>query len=281
MRLVKTADEIRSIQSVSGRGHSIGVNSLRVTFATTPEAVSQLLPPPLEATPEAVGVAIAREVSNSTTVGPFTMVALFLRARHENNVGLHCVAMLASTPEAVTFQREVLGYPCKHAKITFDRQDEHVWGSAERHEVRFLSLRGRLTEAGKAGRRTDAYFGYKFSPRADGSGFEYPPRLVEVNEDANVKEEQFGRGELVFRETAHDPIADIPIAQVVGATFTESDLYTTARPVAEVDPEAFLPYAFAGIDAIDVLQEDTLLHAQGARRTRDGRGRWRQSTTPA
>ena len=52
--------------------------------------------------------------------------------------------MPMSTDAAVTFGRELYGEPKKLAKIVFERQDEHVWGSAERHEIRYLSLRGRM-----------------------------------------------------------------------------------------------------------------------------------------
>jgi hypothetical protein len=42
-----------------------------------------------------------------------------------------------------------------------------------------------------------------------------------------------------------------------------------------VDPEAFLPYAFNKADAHDLVNEGTLLHAQAARKTRVGKGQWR------
>lgn len=278
MRLRKTSDEIRAIQSVYGRGHNIGVRTLRVMFETAPSAVSQLLPPPLEPTPEPLGFGIVREIANSTTVGPYETAALYLRARYREQIGLYCLSMPTSTTEAVMFGREVLGEPRKHAKIIFERQDEYVWGSAERHEVRFLSMRGRLAESGAAGRQSETYFSFKFSPRADGGGFENPPRLIEISEDANITECEKGRGELIFRDSAHDPLADIPVSQVGEAVYTEGHLYTSARVLTEVDSDEFLPYSFTGFDAIELVSEGTLLHAQAARRKGDGRGRWRQSS---
>ena len=279
MRYVKTPDETRSIQAVYARGHSIGARSLRVVFETTPEAVAQLLPPPLEPTPEALGMAVLRDTANSTTVGPFRSTALYLRAGYADASGLYCVSMSVSTPEAVTFGREIYGEPRKQAKIIFERQGENVWGSAERHGFRFFSLRGRLDEAAPTGRRVESFFSFKFSPRADDGGFESPPRLIEINEEINVSVSEQGRGEIVFRDSPHDPVADIPVSQVGGATLTEGDLYTTARVLTEVDPDAFLPYAFAGIDSIESVAEGTLLNAQAARKTSQGRGRYRQSTT--
>ena len=50
-----------------------------------------------------------------------------------------------------------------------------------------------------------------------------------------------------------------------------------ARVLCEVDSETFLPYAYNKIDAFDVVNEGTLLHAQAARKTRAGKGQWRNS----
>lgn len=279
MRLVKTADEIAAIQSVFARGHDLGVRRLSVLFETAPSALADLLPPPLEPTPEALGMAFVQEVGNSTTVGPYDCAALFLRAHYNDTIGYYCLSMPASRADAVVFGREIYGQPRKTAKIVFERQDEYVWGSAERHEVRFLSMRGRLDGQAPSGRQIQSFFGFKASPRADGSGFESPPRLVEIVEEANIRHAETGRGELVFRDSADDPLADIPVAQVGAATYTEGQSYTTARVLTEVDPDAYLPYAFTGMDSIELLVEGTLLQAQAARRTSEGRGRWRHSQT--
>jgi acetoacetate decarboxylase len=252
---------------------------LKVLFETTPAALAELLPPPLEPTPEPLGMAFIRELANTTTVGPYECAGLFLRARYQDITGHYCISLPTSTAEAVIFGRETYGEPRKQAKIIFERQDEYVWGSAERNEVRFLSLRGRIASAAATGRQLESYFTFKFSPRADGAGFESPPRLVELVEDVNVQHAESGRGELVFRDSAHDPLADIPVSQVGDATYSEGHFYTTARVLTDVDPDAFLPYAFNGLDAIELVAEGTLLHAQAARRGRDGRGRWRQTTT--
>lgn len=277
MRLVKTAEEIRQIQSIYGRCHYLGARKLTVLFETSAEAVKALLPPPLEPAPEALGAAWVIDVGNSNCLGPFMGAALSVRARYQDIVGDYCITASFSTPEAVTFGRELYGEPGKLAKIMFESQGEHVWGSAERHEVRFLSLRGRMTESAPAGRQQTSAFFFKFTPRADGAGFDCPPQLVHVTGDAKIDIAKRGRGELVLRDSAHDPVADIPVVQVLNALYTEGHVYTSARTLCSVDPEAFLPYAFSKMDAFEVVAEGTLLHAQAARKTREGKGRWRST----
>ena len=151
MRFVKTPEEIKRIQKTYSRCHFMGAKNLTVIFETTPEAVRDILPPPLEPTTEAIGSAWVGEISNSNCVGPFRGAALYIRARYGDIVGNYCVTMPMSTPQAVTFGRELYGEPKKLASIIFEQQDEFVWGSAERHEIRFLSLRGRMNGAAATG----------------------------------------------------------------------------------------------------------------------------------
>ena len=138
-----------------------------------------------------------------------------------------------------------------------------------------------MTESGKTGRQQATYFTFKHSPRPDGSGFANPPQLVEISEDLRVQQAETGRGELILRDSPHDPVSDIPIRQVIGATYTEGHVYSTATVLCEVDPDAFLPFAFNGIDALDAIADSTVIRAQAARQSRDGRGRWRQPSNSA
>lgn len=277
MRLVKSHEEIARIQSIFSRSQRLNTRNLVVTFETTPDTARLLLPPPLEPTTDSLGSAWVGEIGNSNSVGPFTGAAVYIRARYGDIIGNYCVTMAVSTPLAMSFGRELYGEPAKLAHLIFERRDEFVWGSAERHEIRFLSLRGRMTAPAPTGRFEHSTFHFKFLPRPDGAGFDSPPLLVLVTADSKVEKAERGRGELIFRDSPHDPIADIPIKQVVDAVYSEAHTYTSARVLCQVDPEAFLPYAFGRMDAVDVITEGTLLHVQAARKSRAGKGRWRDN----
>jgi acetoacetate decarboxylase len=278
LRFVKTLDEIKRIQKTYSRCHLLATQNLVVTFETSPEAVRALLPPPLEPALEPLGSAWVGEIGNSNSVGPYLGAALFIKARYGDIIGDYCLSMPVSRAEAVSYGRELYGEPRKLANLIFEQQGEHVWGYAERHRIRILSLRGRMTGAAATGRRETSTFHFKFTPRADGVGFDCPPQLIHVTGDTNITAARRGRGELVFRDSAHDPVSDIPVKQVIEAIYTEGDVYTTGRVLCEVDQEAFLPYAFGKMDALDLVEEGTLLHAQAARKTRQGKGQWRTAT---
>ena len=276
VRFVKTSEEIRRIQAVYARPQFLGTRTLTVLFETTPEAIKALLPPPLEATPEPLGSAWVGEVRNSNCAGPFLGAALYVRARYQDIVGNYCVTMLLSTAEALSFGRELYGEPKKLAKIIFEREGQHVWGSVERHDIRYLSLRGRMTDQGPTGRHETSSFFFKFTLRPDGSGFDYPPLLVHVTSEAKVDLAEQGRGELVLRDSPHDPVADIPISQVVTATYSEGQIYTRGQVLCQVDPKAFLPYAFSKIDSLEEIAASGMLHVQASRKSREGKSQWRE-----
>ncbi|MEO8456667.1 MAG: acetoacetate decarboxylase family protein [Chloroflexota bacterium] len=277
MRFVKTADEIDNIQRIYSRCHQLGVKTLTVHFETEPDAVRALLPPPLEPAPAHVGVAWVTEVADSTCVGPYSASGLAIRAKYGDITGNYVLSSAITTTEAVTFGRELYGDPRKLAKVAFEQQGDHVWGHADRHDIRYLSMRGRCDSPAPAGRQEDTFFFFKFLPRADGSGFDSAPVLVQVTNDITVMEARRGRGELVFRDSPHDPVSDIPVHQVLDAIYTEGHAYTSGRILCEVDPGAFLPYAFSKNDAYEVIAEGTVMRAQASRRTSEGKGHWRKT----
>lgn len=276
MRYVKTAEEITRLQGIYSRCHELGVKMLTVQFETTREAVAEVLPPPLEPAPEAVGVGWVADVGNSSCVGPYLAAGVAVRARYRDVVGNYALTVPVSTPESMTFGRELYGEPRKLAKLVFEEQDEHVWGSAERHEIRFLSMRGRCSEPAPGGRLELSTFAFKYLLRSDGAGFEHPPVLVHIQRDYTVTAARRGRGEIVFRDSVHEPLIDLPVEQVIDAVYTEGQGYTTTRVLCEVDRSDFLPYAFSRMDSFEAIAEGTFLHAQAARRSRDGKGQWRR-----
>jgi len=277
VRFVQTAEDIERIQAIYSRSHELGLRTLTATFETTPETIAAILPPPLEPSPNPVGMVWVRDIGNSTTVGPYTEAGLAVRARYREITANYVLSLPVSTPAALLFGRDLYGTPSKLARVVFEEQDDHVWGSAERHEIRFLSVRGRCNEGAPAGRDETGFFYFKYLPRPDGTGFDSPPVLVHAIEDVALKTARRGRGEVVFRDSVHDPVSDIPVRQVIDAVYTEGHLYRSARVIATVDPKAFLPFAFIKRDDLGAVAEATVLHAQATRRTTEGKGQWRKT----
>jgi acetoacetate decarboxylase len=277
VRFVKSEEEINNIQGVYSRCHLIRMRTLSVYFETDPDTLRVLLPPPLKPAASPVAIATVGEVGNSNCAGPYDFASLGVRAQFQDFIGTYYLSAPVSTPQAMTFGREFYGEPRKLAKIVFEEQDEHVWGSAERHEIRILSVRGRCDSPAPAGRQELTSFNFKFQPRPDGFGLESPPDLVQVTTDLTVTKARRGRGEVVFRDSPHDPLSDIPVMQVLDAVYAEGHAYMSGRVLTSVDAGTFLPFAFNKTDCAETTAEGTILHAQASRQTREGRGQWRKT----
>jgi acetoacetate decarboxylase len=57
--------------------------------------------------------------------------------------------------------------------------------------------------------------------------------------------------ELVLRSSGHDPWGEVEVVQVLGALYTKGNsLMLPGTVVAEVDPDAFAPYALMKLDSL-------------------------------
>jgi hypothetical protein len=109
-------------------------------------------------------------------------------------------------------------------------------------------------------RETQTFHYYvKFLPSADGSGFAHDPELVRVTHRGHTRQVQQGSGTITFRESQHDPVIDIPILSVGGASYTESETHTRAEVVTTIAGDAFLPFAFAKMDDLTTWLDSATL----------------------
>lgn len=253
MRFVKTADELARLRAIYREPRFLDSRVLSLSFETTAEAVRALLPPPLEPADRPLASATVMEFRASNCVGPFLGASMNVRARYGNMEGNYCVTMPMSTDIAIMFGRELYGEPKKQARITLEREGRQVTGRVERYGVQYIELAATLDETGAAGHGEGSTFHYKYLHSADGLGFDFDPLLIHIRTESRWTLLERGRGALTFRDSPHDPVADIPIVSVLGASYTEGEVATFGRTLCRVDPEAFLPYSFGKIDAMDLL----------------------------
>jgi hypothetical protein len=57
-----------------------------------------------------------------------------------------------------------------------------------------------------------------------------------------------GTGKVTLKATPHDPLPEIEIVELMGATYSEGDIYAAAKAIGTVPAAKFLPYAFQNID---------------------------------
>ena len=150
--------------------------------------------------------------------------------------------------------RELYGEPKKVADIRVRRDGDETTGTIERYGIAYIEIRGRAVERLRAGpSRETSRFYFKFMPAPDGCGFDNDPVLVRVRHTGSTRLVERLEGELLLREAPHDPVADVPVRELLGLTYSEGDTYTRGEILARVPGESFLPYMFGKIDDLELL----------------------------
>jgi len=99
-------------------------------------------------------------------------------------------------------------------------------------------------------------FHYKFLPKCDGQGLEADPLLVMVSFKTKPTLAETGIATLELANTVLDPLGEIEIVKVLGASYVEGDTYSSCQALARIDAEAFLPYAYSKNDDYAALDNE-------------------------
>ena len=91
-------------------------------------------------------------------------------------------------------------------------------------------------------------FHFKFMHAANGNGLEFDPIIVHAHFRNEFKVMKRGAGKVTLKATPHDPLPEIEIVELMGATYSEGDIYAEAKAIGTVAAAKFLPYAFQNID---------------------------------
>jgi acetoacetate decarboxylase len=251
----KTAGEIRRIEERLRAPVFADARWLSVQYLTRPEIVREVLPPPLEAAAEPLVTAGIGTLGRSNCVGAFDGGMLCVRARYKDVEADYCLAMPMSTDVAIIFGRELYGEPKKQARVEFNSDGDVVRASVSRFGVPYMALEARLTDKVPIDGPTHAdRFHFKFMHAANGAGLEFDPILVHAHFTQHVRTHRRGAGKVIFRPSHHDPLAEIEVVELRGATYFEGDIHAEARRLATVEAARFMPYAFQNIDDYSAVE---------------------------
>jgi acetoacetate decarboxylase len=251
-----------------------GAEMLVARFRTDRDVVSNILPHPLKAPAEPHAVAFVARYPETNFGCVYNEGALFVPAVYREEEGLYCLAMPVDDDMAMAGGRERLGFPKKMAdRITLDRDGDRVVGSVIRKGTEILRLEATVeTPAslasldGLGALGTDeadrpcaeaVSFLVKFSPRPDGAGFDYLPRLVrQVTQFRPRPGLRRGEGRVTLRSSVYDPLAEVPIvedhAQCAYGRF--DNVMLPGKVVRRIwNVWRFLPHAFFKTDVVPVL----------------------------
>lgn len=234
---------------------------LAVFWETKPEIVARLLPPPLEPAEYPIATAFVANYPRTNFDVTYRESALFLDAVYQDEEGKYCLAMPVTNDMAMAGGREFYGFPKKIADIHIARDKETVSGWTERHGVRFMEIRAKLTGTFNDAEAEEKFIGrsetneddsikglsyvYRPFPPPQAELLDYNPWLIKVETVLKPKEMQFGEAEIILAESAYDPWAEVEVVKALGAVYTVGDnSMLQGKAVVGVDPMQFAPYAF-------------------------------------
>ncbi|GAA3782138.1 acetoacetate decarboxylase family protein [Streptomyces phyllanthi] len=244
----RTEAEIAAARTASSRLPAIWSTGVVAVWESDPDAVAAVLPPPLKPTGRPlVRVTISRVDLHRYPLGAGSFA---VAAAHDGVEGWYPLVMPMTHERALIGGREVFGEPKKLGEVTVERHGTAVRASLARHGVAFVEVRGEVSgeepPPPEPVRRTDFYF--KFLPAVDGSGFDADPLLVHCLRDETVRRLERITGEVVLRESPYDPVADLPVRELVGITLGEKTSDQRGRVAERVDARTLLPYVHQRYD---------------------------------
>jgi acetoacetate decarboxylase len=220
--------------------------SLEATYLTDPDALAEVLPPPLTAPDEPrVRVSVTDIDLEFGEHRYKELVAYFaVEAKLDGDVGEYPLVIPIDLEPAVAISRERYGEPKKLADIVLARDDGVVRATVTRQGVTFIEMNGRVTGALPVPAPYPArQFWFKFMPAVDGTGFDGDPLLVRFEQVRRTESVERVEGDLVLRDLPGCPVVDLPVRGEVAMSWIRRSSENTPKIVGPVDATAFARYA--------------------------------------
>ena len=251
LRYVKNPSKI---DPATVRGSSIEhtVQSIRALYETEPEIAEAVLPRPLEpaSAPEVfvqyANVAMHLSKERTVKIGAATVG---VACSYEGRPGYYVLAMPMEGEFVVIGGREKYGEPKKIAETAFSIDGDHVNAKVTRHGVTFLELDGTLGEPLDGPKRlTEFFYCYKALPAAvaegnTNGGFDGDVLLTQLTWERDYTSLRLIKdGQVILRESARDPLVDVPVKRLVRMELAEGASKTSGKVLRAVPGEWLQPF---------------------------------------
>ncbi len=243
----RSEDQLHN-REVEATSVDVWATTLVATYLTDPDVIAAVLPPPIEPGNEPL-VKVTVAIVDITGYPTFGAGSFSVRARHEGTDGFYALLMPMTTEQSVIGGRETFGEPKKLGAVELARNGDRVTGTFARMGVEIVKVEGRVTgEVEPPGPETRTDFYFKFLPAPDGKGFDNDPALVYCHRTEQTRKLESVTGEVHLRESRFDPVADLPVRQVVGITLAERSSIQRGEIHGTVPGEWIRPYVHQRYD---------------------------------
>ena len=248
LRFVKNMDAAPAIAPVLNNT----VRSIRAVYETDIEIAEALLPKPLQSRihPEIfvqfAHVAMHVTPEHTVEIGATTVA---VRCVHEGVEGAYVLGMYMPGEFVCIKGRERFGEPKKIAEVDFIVKDNAFDVSVRRHGIDFMQIRGELGENKGPAQFAEEFFCFKGMPKITGEpGFDGSCFLTQLHWQRNYTNVRECQGEIILRESANDPLVDVPVRRLVSLEYAEGATQTSGSVVREVPGEWLIPFFHARYD---------------------------------
>jgi acetoacetate decarboxylase len=237
---VKTAAEIARIEAVLAAPRFGGAQMLSVEFLADPDFVAAVLPPPLAPVAEPrMRAMVGRWQSNC--VGDFAGGTVYVACAHDGVEGEYNLAQYMDGDAPTIFGRDLFGEPKKIATATLRARGSAMRGTIVRRGVPLILIEAELDRDNGPFEATRESFNVKSRPAADGRGLEEDAILTRAHYEIRGRVSREGDGRIGLAGTAHDPLDEIPVREVLRATWFEGDLAAKVAVAARIPAAVFAP----------------------------------------
>ncbi len=255
MGFVRSQEEIARIQEALRNPRFVNAEMLSVDFLTHQSTVDHLLPPGLESTGNPrVTAMVGRWQSNC--VGDFYGGAIYVEACHGDISGDYVLAMYMDRDQPIIYGRELFGEPKKQASSRLFHNGARYFGAVDRYGSRLIELDVEIEARHGGGEAEGVNFNYKAIPATHGVGLEWDAALTCARFSTTVKQSAEGAGMVRLGGSAHDPLDEIDVVEVLRGAYMEGDLVARAETLCYVSAEEFLPYALGRTDDWSALNTE-------------------------
>lgn len=228
------------------------VKSLRALYETEPEIAKALLPRPLEPAPapeifvQFANVAMHLSEDRTVEIGAATVG---VACSYDGRPGYYVLAMPMEGEFVVIGGREKYGEPKKIAETEFTVEKGTVNAKVTRHGVTFLELQGSLGAPSDDPKQfTEHFYCYKALPAAapdtsDNGGFDGEVLLTLLTWERDYTSlTRIENGQVILRESAHDPLIDVPVKRLIRMELGEGASRTSGEVLRTVPGEWLQPF---------------------------------------
>jgi acetoacetate decarboxylase len=238
MKNILSLQEARQMLGMFKHPHFTKVENYVTVIETTPEWIKEILPPPLVPADPIVTITFSAG-------DQFKGTLVEAQARFGDKVGGFGIAYVMDSDLGVIFGREGLAEPKKLGITTVQRNGSEFVGTTSRYGQELVRVEATALQEGDPSNIGDIEcFHFKYSIKPDGSGLEDVHLL---NSSFKIKctfFETLKPKKLELHKSDHDVYGNIPVKRVIACFHAKIDMVASAQYLADVDPEAFLPYAF-------------------------------------